>query len=203
MRPAVNKASILSITGSCQPGQCVASNLSCCWQNRDRCTSQTNPYMHARHRSSIKADWFKALKDCSSTIPHPALPLLLPRYQIAVIQDGLNWKGKGMFTVCPANAGNILSHSGRGNISGSFVWALENENELVGLASDVLDIETLYLTRISCCRNIEYLGLVGGLIPCVAISHNSLVQKHINQISLWFSVIIKPTPVRPQMPNKG
>lgn len=117
-----------------QPGECVcvSCNLICCWQNRDMCSSQTNPYMHARHRSSIKADWFKALENGSSPIPGPALPLLLPWYQIAVIQDGLHWKGKGMFTVCSANAGNILSHKRRGSMSGNDVWTLKGWNEKAG-----------------------------------------------------------------------
>lgn len=122
---SVNKGQcIVNQRKLCQPGECVASNLICCWQNRDRCSSQTNPYTHARHRSSIKVDWFKALKDCSSAIPGLALPLLLPWYQIAVIQDGLHWKAKGMFSVCPANAGNILSHRVRGDISGNDGWTL-------------------------------------------------------------------------------
>lgn len=68
----------------CRPGECVARNLIRCWQIRDRCSSQTNPYTHARPRSSIKVDWFKALKRLrySSAIPGPAVSSLLPWYQI-------------------------------------------------------------------------------------------------------------------------
>lgn len=35
---------------SCWPGDRVAGNLIRCWQNRDRCSSQTNPYAHAAVR---------------------------------------------------------------------------------------------------------------------------------------------------------
>ena len=47
----------------------------------------------------------------------PAVPFVVAMI-IAVIQDGLRRKGKGMFPVCGANAGNILSHGGTGSISG-------------------------------------------------------------------------------------
>lgn len=52
-----------------------------------------------------------------------------------------------MFDVCPANAGNILAHTGRGNISGNDVRTLLKENKkLRGLSPEelvILKVESL------------------------------------------------------------
>lgn len=52
-----------------------------------------------------------------------------------------------MFDVCPANAGNILAHAGRGNFSGNDVRTLLRENKkLRGLSSEqlvILKVESL------------------------------------------------------------
>lgn len=65
---------------------------------------------------------------------------------IAVMHDGLHWKERGMFDVCPANAGNILVHTGRGNISGNDNRTLSKENKkLRGLSSEelvILEVES-------------------------------------------------------------